>query len=298
MPATPREDRTATGIIAMCLAVTCFTGIDSSAKWLILAGFATLQVAFVRYAVHFTISLAASVPRRGFADFRSNAPWRQLLRSSFLLSATLCNFLALQYLPLTITTTLFFAAPIVVTLLAIPVLGEQVGVRRIVAVCAGFSGVVVVMQPWGTEFHPAMFLSIGAMCAGSGYFIMTRLLAGIESNATSQLWSSGIATLCLAPMGLAVWRWPEHPVEFVVMFASGSFGACGHILATYAHRMADASILAPVIYLQLLVAAGVGYFVFDTLPTIWTLCGALIIMGSGIYIWQRERLGRKTTDDR
>ena len=293
MPAAaPREERAAVGVASMALAAACFTGIDSSAKWLILAGFAPLQVVSVRYAVHFAIALAGALPRGGLAAFRSNAPRRQLLRSLCLLGATVCNFFALQFLPLTITTTIYFASPIVVTLLAIPVLGEQVGVRRIVAVCVGFGGVVVVMQPWGAEFHPAMFLSLGSMLCVAGYFVMTRLLAGVESNTTSQLWSSGLATLAIAPFGLAAWQWPAQARDIAVMFAIGAFGALGHVLATYAHRLADASILAPVVYLQLLVAGAVGYFVFATLPTVWTLAGGLIIIGCGIYIWRRERRGR------
>ena len=79
---------------------------------------------------------------------------------------------------------------IVVTLLAIPVLGEKVGIRRVLAVCTGFLGVLVVMQPWGVAFNPAMLFSVAALVVAAMYFVMTRMLAGVESNATSQIWSS------------------------------------------------------------------------------------------------------------
>ena len=128
--------------------------------------------------------------RKGAGAFRSNAPRKQLLRSIFLFSSTVCNFMALKFLPITVTTTIAFAGPIAVTLLAIPILGERVGLRRILAVCVGFLGVLVVIQPWGTEFHPAMFFSLAALVLASMYFIMTRMLAGIETNATQQVWSS------------------------------------------------------------------------------------------------------------
>ncbi|MBW4983116.1 DMT family transporter [Mameliella sp. CS4] len=286
--AKPREDRTASGVLMMALAVLGFTCIDSSAKWLILAGLPALQVVFARYAGHFIIAVVLYGVQEGRQAFVSNAPLRQLLRSLFLLGSTVCNFTALKYLPITVTTTIMFAGPIVVTLLAIPILGEKVGLRRIVAVCVGFLGVIVVMQPWGVDFHPAMFLSIAALCMAALYFIMTRLLAGIEGNATQQVWSSGVASCALMPFVLGNWVWPEGNawIAFVLI---GCFGASGHIAAVTAHRWADASILAPVIYIQIFLAAVAGILLFDTWPTVWTLGGGAIIIVSGLYIWQRER---------
>jgi len=287
--ALPREERTAAGIALMALAVLGFTCIDTSAKWLILAGLAPLQVVFLRYAVHFTLSLVLYVPRAGRAAFVSNAPRRQLLRSLLLLLSTVFNFIALKYLPITLTTTIIFAGPIVVTLMAIPILGETVGLRRLAAVAVGFVGVVIAVQPWGVAFHPAVFLSLGALISASGYLVLTRMLAGIETNATAQIWSSGLATACLAPFGIAAWNAPHGALQFLVIVCLGSFGAFGHIAATTASRLADASILAPVIYIQLLLAGVAGVVVFDTWPTVWTIAGGLIIIVSGLYIWHRER---------
>lgn len=287
----PREDRAGSGVLMMALAVVFFTCIDSSAKWLILGGLPALQVVFVRYLGHTLVAIATFVPQEGLSAFRSNAPWRQLLRSLFLLGSTTLNFTALQYLPITVTTTIMFAGPIVVTLLAIPILGEQVGLRRIIAVCTGFIGVLVVMQPWGAEFHPAMLLTAGALCMAAMYFIMTRLLAGIEGNAVSQIWSAGIAAAALLPFVIQTWTWPTG-VDWIAFLLIGCFGASGHIAATTAHRWADASILAPVIYIQLFLAAIASVVLFDTWPTLWTLAGGAIIIASGLYIWQRERAVR------
>ncbi|RYH11712.1 DMT family transporter [Tropicimonas sp. IMCC6043] len=285
----PREERTAAGVVTMTLAVAFFTCIDSSAKWLSLAGMPVLQIVFCRYAGHFAYALALYLPQEGRGVFRSNAPGKQFLRSFFLLGSTVCNFAALKFLPITVTTTIAFAGPIAVTLLAIPILGEKVGLRRILAVCVGFFGVLVVVQPWGVEFHPAMFLSLCTLLIASLYFIMTRMLAGVETNATQQVWSSGLATLVLFPLAARVWVWPETGLEWGVMLAIGAFGALGHIAATTAHRWADASILAPMIYSQIFFASLSGILIFGTWPTIWTLTGGLIIIASGLYIWQRER---------
>ncbi len=205
------------------------------------------------------------------------------------MGSTMCNFTALQYLPITVTTTIMFAGPVVVTLLSIPILKEKVGLRRIMAVLAGFSGVVIAIQPWGAAFHPAMFLSLGALFMASLYMIMTRMLAGVEANSTQQIWSSGIAAAALMRFVLTGWQWPEAPLQWAVFIAVGLVGAAGHICATIAHCWADASLLAPVIYIQIFQAAFVGVLVFDTWPTVWTLGGGMVIIVSGLYIWQRER---------
>jgi len=273
----------------MVLAVALFTCIDTSAKWLLIAGLPALQVVFARYAGHLIVALALYLPREGITPLKSQSPRLQFLRSVCLLGSTILNFLALSYLPITVTTTIQFTMPIVVTLLAIPMLGETVGIRRIIAVCVGFSGVIVVTQPWGAEWHPAMLLSISAVLVASLYFVFTRMLAGIESNATQQLWSSAVATAILLPFVLKGWVWPADLQSWVVFTAIGFFGATGHIAATTAHRWADASLLSPMFYTQIVFAALAGIFIFDTWPTIYTLGGGMIIIASGLYIWARER---------
>lgn len=273
----------------MTLAVIFFTCIDTSAKWLSGIGIPVIQIVFARYAGHLVYALFIYVPQEGVSVFRSHAPKKQAMRSVFLFVGTILNFQALKYLPITVTTTIAFAGPIVITLLAIPLLGEKVGLRRIVAVCVGFVGVLVVIQPWGAEFHPAMFFNLGTLLMASLYFIMTRMLAGVETNATQQLWPSGLATIALFPFAYQVWVWPETALGWTVLCLIGAFGAFGHIAATTAHRWADASILAPIIYTQVFSAAFVGVVIFDTWPTIWTLTGGGIIIASGLYIWQRER---------
>ncbi|KKL28556.1 hypothetical protein LCGC14_2373970, partial [marine sediment metagenome] len=267
--AAPREDRTSLGVAFMCAAVFCFTTIDSSAKWLILAGLPAIQVVFARYAGAFVVSLLLFLPQEGLGAFRSRAPKLQALRAAFLLISTIFNFLALRSLPISVTTTIFFASPIVVTLLSVPILGEKVGMRRLLAVLAGFSGVLVVIQPWGAEWHPAMLLSLGALVCASLYFVLTRRLAGTESNATSQLWVGGLGTVVLAPVALPIWVWPDTLLGMAVLSWIGAFGALGHIFATTAHRYALASTLAPVVYTQLLFATLAGYFVFGSMPSVF-----------------------------
>lgn len=249
-----------------------------------------MQVVFSRYVGAFLTALIFFIPRRGLGEFRSNRPWIQVLRALALLGSTVFNFLALRYLPITLTIAMFFAMPIVVTLLSIPILGERVGLRRFLAVLTGFIGVLVIVQPWGAQFHWAVFLSIGALFSASTYFVLTRLLAGIDNNSTSQLWTNGLATLALAPIALQNAVWPENTLNMLVFLFIGFLAGVGHILATLAFRFAQASVLAPVTYVQVIYGTAAGYLVFNMLPTIWTAIGTAIIIASGVYIWQRERV--------
>lgn len=285
----PREDRAALGLVMMVVALACFTGVDTTAKWLMLGGLPALQVAFCRYAGHFVGALFAFLPSEGLSAFRSHRPGLQALRAACILGSTLLNFMALRYLPITLTTTVFFASPIVISLLSIPVLGEKVGIRRLVAVLVGFCGVLVVMQPWGHKLDPAIFYSFGALLSASTYFVLTRLVAGQDSNATSQLWTSGLGTISLLPLMPALWVWPEQFSSYVWMIMIGLMAGFGHSVATVAHRFADASLLAPVVYVQLLFATLTGIFLFNTPPNRWTLIGGCIIIASGLYIGWRER---------
>lgn len=284
-----REDKPMLGLGLMCLALAMFTSIDSSAKWLILSGLPILQVVFVRYAGHFIASALVCIPREGLGAFRSHAPKLQLLRAFMLLASTVFNFAALKYLPITVTTAINFSSPIVITILSILFLGERIGGRRVVAILVGFVGVMIVVQPWGAAFHPAMFLSLGGLLCASSYFVLTRRLAGVESNSTSQLWASGLATLALAPFGIAAWVWPAAGVDWFVLCMIGVFGASGHGIAVAAHRFADASSLAPMTYIQVIYATASGFFIFGNLPTWATAIGTAIIIASGVYIWRRER---------
>jgi drug/metabolite transporter (DMT)-like permease len=288
--ASPRVDRPTAAVLIMAFAIFLFTLIDTSAKWLMLAGLPAMQVVFSRYLGAFLTVLIFFIPRHGLGEFRSNRAWIQGFRAMTLLSSTVLNFIALQYLPITLTIAMFFAMPIVVTLLSIPVLGEKVGLRRFLAVLTGFIGVLVIVQPWGAQFHWAVFVSMGALFSASTYFVLTRLLAGVDNNSTSQLWTNGLATLVLVPIALQNTVWPDNTLTMLVFLFIGFLGGVSHILATLAYRFAQASVLAPVTYIQVIYATAAGYLVFNTLPTIWTAIGTAIIIASGVYIWQRERV--------
>lgn len=273
----------------MLTAFALFVVMDTSAKWLVIGAIPALQVAFMRFLVHLGWVLAIYLPRERTSLFRSNARKLQLLRGLMLFSSTAFNFTALKYLPLPVTISIFFTGPLVVCLLSIPVLGERVGLRRAVAVCVGFVGVLVILQPWNERFDWHVLLSIAAMLCASTYFVMSRLIRGVDGNGTTQFHASLMGTLGLLPFALEVWVWPPTATHWALLILLGSFGMLGHSMVTRAHEFAEASVLAPTVYSQMLYVTFVSWFIFDTVPAASTFAGSAIIIASGLYVWWRER---------
>lgn len=289
MSVEPVEDSVLKGIIFMMLAFLVFTGIDTSAKWLALAGLAPMQIVFVRYAGHALVSLALELPREGRALFHSESIKLEFLRGIFLLGSTVCNFTAVKYLSLTLTTAIFFTGPLIVCALSIPLLGEKVGPRRWAAIIVGFIGVLVAIRPWSAEFHWAILFSVGAVTMASVYMVLTRRLAGVDSAATQQFYAATLATVLIAPVALMNWSWPADATSWLAFCLIGVLGWGGHQLLVMAHRCAPASTLAPFVYVQIIYMTASSWIIFHQPPEGWHIVGAGIILCSGLYVWMREK---------
>lgn len=284
----PVEDRRFTGMVLVILAVACFTGIDVGAKWLIISGIPTAEVVFARYAVNLVLFMAVFLPLRGPALFATRHPTLEIVKALMLLGATVANFIAIRYLPLTVTGSIMFAMPLILPVMAIPLLGEHIGWRRWLAVAAGFIGVLTILQPGGVAFHWAALVSIAAMVFYALYTIATRKLAGIDPADTQQAYSVTIATAGVAPFLLFGWTWPGDLAGWLAFGLMGLCGAVGHLLLTVAYRLGPASVLAPFTYPQILFMAAASWFVFGEAPDAAVYAGAPIIVGAGLYLWLRE----------
>lgn len=273
----------------MLLTFLCFAVLDASAKWLVGMAVPAMLVAWFRYFGHFLCTTIVYAPKLGWSIARSNRPVLQSLRALSLLTATVFNFVALQYLPLTTTIAIFFVAPLTVCLLSVPILGEKVGIKRLVAVFIGFVGVLIIVEPWGQRFDPHVLLSFIAMLGASGYFVLSRVIAGADSNATAQFYVSGIAALLLTPAAIFFWQWPPDTQSWVLLILVGLLGMVGHSFLTHAHRFAEASVLAPTVYSQIIYISILSWIVFDEPPDRQTIIGTIIIVASGLFIWFRER---------
>lgn len=293
-PSAPpaREDRPGLAFALTVFVFICFTGIDVSAKWLIESGLPVGEVVFVRYLGHLVFVVAFFLPSQGASLWRMKSPRLTILRGVMLLSATAANFVALQYLPLTVTVSIFFACPLIVTALAALFLGETVGPRRWAAIGVGFIGVLIITRPGGAEFHWAMLVSCIPPFAASVYTLITRRLAGVEAPDTMQFWAAAIPVVALAPFAFADWTWPDAGWSWVFFFSIGFFGWLGHQLFTLAHRYADASALAPLTYQHIVYISTASWLIFHQPPGMWTLVGAAVIIASGLFVWLRERQTR------
>ncbi len=284
------SDRPHLGILMMLVAWCMFSLVDTSAKWLVLLGVPAFQLAFMRYAGHLAISLV--VIGRGGIDperFRTDRPMQVIFRSLLLVFATLCNFFALNYLPLTMISAIMFSSPVIVCFLSGPVLGERVGPWRWFAIVLGFIGVVTVVRPFGAAFHPAMLLSICSAFSMALYFVMTRKLAGLVATDTQQFYTGAVGALVMLPLALATWQTPQTTLDWALLIGLGVFAWTGHQLLTVAHRFATANTLTPYTYSYMIYMSVLGFLVFGQLPDGWTLLGAAIIVTSGLIIWSRER---------
>ena len=287
-PAARERAQRLKGIALMSGAVAGFSCIDASAKFLI-HHMDIVQVIWARYAFAFAFSLAISNPFRHPALMRTTRPALQLGRSALLLGSTVLNVVALRYLQLDQTVSILFSTPFLVAVLAGPLLGEWIGPRRWAAVSIGFLGVILVMRPGLGGIHPAAALSVIGVVLYAIYLIMTRVLARTDSSETTLFYSNVVGLVGMSLALPLVWTTPRDPVVAVVMVAIGGFGALGHYLLILAHRLAPAPILAPFMYSQLIWMVTLGYLVFGDVPNRWTLLGASIVIGSGLYLLFRER---------
>ena len=288
-PVAPVEERTSYGIGMLLLAQLFFVIVDPSAKWLAMSGMPTAEIIFVRFLVHLSLLVAFLLPAQG-VSFLATASWKlEGLRGLVLLGTAFFNFIAMKFLPLTITGALTFTMPLIVTALSVPLLGERVGWRRWLAILIGFGGILIITRPGSESFHPAAILSLlGAVCAAL-YSILTRKLAGVDSAATQQFYTGAIALAGIAPFAFDGWVWPADPASWFAFFAVGVSSLLGHQLMSISHRYAAPSSLGPFNYLQLLYLAVASWIVFNQPPDIWFFLGAPVIILSGLYIWLRER---------
>ena len=288
-PADERRDRTI-GVLLFGGGCLCFACLDTSAKWL-SQHVPTIQVVWMRYVVAAALTFAFVNPLTSPHGFHSRKLWLQIARSLLLFGSTALNFFALRWLPIAETTAINFLMPLIVAVLAGPLLGEWIGPRRLAAVAVGFLGVLVLTHPFGGHFHPAALLVIGSVICYALYVIATRVLTRHDSPQTTLIWSSISGVVLLTPAMPFVWTMPDRLSVWLLLFIIGGLGGLGHWLIILANGRAPAPILAPFSYTQLIWAATLGFLVFGDVPTQWTFVGASIVVASGLYLWSRERAG-------
>jgi drug/metabolite transporter (DMT)-like permease len=195
--------------------------------------------------------------------------------------------LALTFLPLPTAISIGFISPLMVTALSIPLLGERVGIRRWSAVIVGFLGVLLVIRPGMAGFHPAMLIPLLSSLCWATALILTRKMVG-ERTETTFFYGSFVG-FAIGTMTLPfIWVTPDL-TELGLMLAMGLASALSHFTLIRAFVHAEAGLLAPFQYAQLVWATALGLLLWGDWPDGWAWLGTAIIVASGLYIWSRER---------
>ncbi len=286
----PRPSDSISAITLMCTATFLFTILDTTAKF--LGGtleLPVLEIVWLRFAGHALFAFFLFGIKTLTSLVQTRKPLLQISRSIFVASATAFNFLAITYLQLDLTMTMFFMTPLIVAFLSGPLLGEWVGRRRLTAIAVGFIGVILVTRPGFGGIHWAISYSICATISYSLYFITTRYLAIHDPVEVTNFYTPIAGAIIATPFALHVWQWPENLFTWILIAILGISGGLGHWLLVLANRLAPASVIAPYMYTGLLSISLLGYLVFGDIPTMWTIAGGLIIITSGLYILFREK---------
>jgi drug/metabolite transporter (DMT)-like permease len=277
------------GIGLTVLGTICFSVIDSSGKWLV-QHLPVAEVVWLRFATHVVWMVLLLAPRHGLAIVRMHSPRLQAVRAVLMVLMTALNFWALQYLQLAETGAIQFSVPLLIALLSAWWLGEKLDTRRWLAIVGGFLGVLLVIRPGSQAFHPALLLSVLNALLYAAFNLLTRRMAASESPEAMQLISACGAALVLAPFALLQWQWPVTAFTWSVILLCGLTGGVGHLCVAMAHRYASAAVLGPFLYQQILYMTLWGWLVFAQVPDAFVVAGALVVVGSGLYLlWLEMR---------
>ncbi len=299
----------ALGIICIVLGMTAITVNDMLIK-LLSDGYPLHQMVFLRSIIAVAFSLGMVQLEGGWKILRTDKPFWHLARGLLLVVSNLSFFAALAVLPLADATALFFVAPLFITLLSIPILGEKVGIRRISAVLVGFAGVLVMQRPWesGGSDKLVMLLPVlaaftyalcqilarrlGASAKASamaayiqGIFIVVSI--GFYVVAGDGRFAAGVENESLRFL-LKPWRWPDGNDGLLFLFLGLLSAVIGYSISQ-AYRLAPPATVAPFEYVAMPLAVLWGWLVWDYLPSMQILGGIVLIMGAGLYVFVRER---------
>lgn len=228
------------------------------------------------------------------ATLRPRNPFWVGLRSACIVISGVCGFYAFSTLPLAQVYSILFAAPMIVTILSVPLLGEKVGIHRALAVVVGLCGVLVVLRPGATQIGLGHLAALVGATAGAVSAIAVRKLGRSERTVILILWPMiGNFIVTGASLGFAY-----RPMELGDLALTGVIAILGLVagfLLILAYQAGEATNVAPMQYSQILWAVGYGWFLFDEHPDGATVLGAGLIVASGLYILMRERLGSSRT---
>ncbi len=285
----------------MLFAMLILPAMDIIAKY-VSGTISGVQVAHARFGFQMLVLLPPVLFFHGVSGLLPKNLWLNTARSLLMAGAISCFFTALKWMPVADAIAVFFLEPMILTVLSALFLGEKVGWRRMMAVSAGFVGALIVVRPSYDVFGPVSLLPMIAALLFALYLMLTSKLSRSETVLTMQFWSGVIGFLSLglviaagsaAGIELLQLTTPS-PTEWLLLAAVGAIATCMHLLIVVAFRMAPASVLAPLNYMEIVSATLLGYLVFGDFPDALKWFGISIIVGSGLFIfWRESKLARQ-----
>jgi drug/metabolite transporter (DMT)-like permease len=289
--ATP--NRVLVGILFMCAAGSLFPVMNGLVQ-VLSPRYSTEQLVWARASSHFLFIVVLFGSTFGVDILRTTQLKWQIGRSLVLLMSTAMFFTGVKYLPLAKAASISFTAPFFVALLAWPLLGERITPGRLMAVMVAFLGVLVVIRPGSEVFQWASLLMLGSAVCYALYQILTRRVARHDSAETSAVYSALVGTVVMSAVVPFVWTPIAAWTDAALLFSLGIIGGTAHYFVARAMIYAQANVIAPFGYWQLVGAVIVGYLISGYLPDAFTWIGAGIIVCAGIYIAWCEARERPT----
>lgn len=288
--AARHPDRPFLGIMLVICSTVFLGSSDAMAKYL-SRSLPSVEIAWIRFLVFVLIMLPIVLVPASGNPMRSARPLLQVYRGLGLLCSSIFFIVALRFLPIAEATATGFISPLLVTALSVVFLAEKVGLRRWIATIAGLAGVLVIVRPGTAAFNPAAIFPILSALGWATALVLTRKISGADRAITTMAYSAIVGFLVLSVFAPFSWIAPGW-WQILLGIAIGFSSTFGHWIVVLAYRYADASVLAPFSYVQLIWVALLGFFVFGEIPDAWTFSGAGIIISSGLYTAHRERVRR------
>jgi drug/metabolite transporter (DMT)-like permease len=276
------------GILLMCAGVSSFPFMNAAVK-LLAAHYPSAQITWARFTGHLIVMLLVFLPRYRWTLLRTRRPAVQVTRSLLMLASNLLFVMAIGRVPLATASAIGFTAPLIVTALSVPLLGESVGWRRWSAVLVGFAGALTVIRPGSGFADPSVLLLLLSALAYALYQIATRWVGRYDNAATGIIFAALFGSLAMSLAMPFVWVAPRTWLDGGLFCCLGLLGGFGHYLVIRAFQHGAAAVIAPLGYVELVGTTVLGYLIFANFPDLWTWIGAGMIIASGIYIAWRER---------
>lgn len=277
------------GILLMIITTIVFASQDGLSKYL-ATEYNVYMVVMIRYWFFAAFVISMSSRRTGGIKrvAKTKSPILQIFRSLILVAEMCITILAFTLLGLAETHAIFASYPLIIAMLSGPILGEYVGWRRWLAICVGFIGILIILNPGNGIFSPYALVPLAGAILFALYGLLTRYVGQHDDSSTSFFWTGVVGSIAMTVIGLNFWD-PVSRSDWSVMLLLSASGVVGHYLLIKCYEVAEASAVQPFAYLQLIWASMIGIIIFGEQITTNVLIGACIIVGAGLFTLWRER---------